>query len=80
MQDQIIKVVENICRLSGKQVEPQLHLIEDLGFDSIMLLDLISQLEAEFEVVFEDEDLDLQNFSSVDHMSKLIGRIHAKNP
>lgn len=48
------------------------HLIEDLNLDSLQLLTLIGELENEFQFELDDEDLDLQSFSSVATVAQFV--------
>ena len=40
-------------------------LMDDVGLDSVQVLEVVVGLEDEFGVTFEDEDFDIENFSSV---------------
>lgn len=46
-----------------------------LGFvDSMFALKLVTYIEKEFNVKVENDDLNLENFSSVDNIADFIGR------
>jgi len=46
-----------------------------LGFvNSLLALQLVDFLEKEFEITVEDEDLDLDNFRTIDGMDALVAR------
>ncbi|WP_164744510.1 acyl carrier protein [Paenibacillus xylaniclasticus] len=42
----------------------------DEGLDSIKCIDLIVHLEMEFDIEFDDEDLVIENFSTIHKISK----------
>ena len=42
---------------------------KDLGFDSIMMIELIVEIEEEFDIEIDDEDLVFEEF---DHFSSLV--------
>ena len=41
------------------------RLIEDLNFDSLQILGLITELEQEFDIMLDDDDLDLETLDRV---------------
>ncbi len=47
-------------------------LISDLGMDSIQVLALITGLESEFQLVLEEEDLDMEKLSSVNQIADFV--------
>ncbi len=47
--------------------------IFELGFvNSLFAIQLVNYVQNEFEIVLDDDDIDIANFSSVDNISKLI--------
>jgi acyl carrier protein len=51
----INKVLENRSRKKIPEFHPEMHLWNDIGFDSLDLAELTVRLEAEYEVdIFED--------------------------
>jgi len=49
--------------------------IFSLGFvNSLLALQLVSFLQKEFKITIEDEDLDLDNFRTLDRMAALVMR------
>lgn len=45
------------------------------GFvNSLFAMQLVGWLEKEFEIAIKDEDLDIQNFNSIDAIANLISR------
>jgi acyl carrier protein len=50
-----------------------------LGFvDSLFAMRLLGYLEREFDITVDRADLDIENFSSVTNMAKLVERIWAR--
>jgi len=46
-----------------------------MGFvNSLLALQLVNFLQKEFEIVIDDEDLDLDNFRSINNMNALVER------
>ena len=55
-------VMETLCRMLAEQMDvdrseitPETNIIEDLGADSLDIVELISALEDEFDLVITDE-------------------------
>ena len=53
-------------------IEDSMSIIDDIGLDSIQILQLIATLEREFEITFSGEDLDLNNFESINTIAEVI--------
>lgn len=47
-------------------------LLSDLGFDSIMILELVVTLEEQFDFIFDDDDLLGYNFQTVSSIMDLL--------
>ena len=45
---------------------------DDLNFDSIRLIQLLTLLEPEFSIELDDEDLDFQVFASVNTLANFV--------
>lgn len=45
---------------------------DDLNFDSIRLIQLLTLLEPEFSIEVDDEDLDFQVFASINTLAKFV--------
>lgn len=58
--------------ISGIEFRDELNLIEDLMFDSISLLELIVEIEDEFGIEFDEEDIDIDIFSNYGNLRKLL--------
>lgn len=41
----------------GLEITAETSLIDDLGFDSILMIEMILDIEMDFEIAFDDEDL-----------------------
>lgn len=54
------KIKEMIEEMSGEntKISPEMRLMADIGFDSLDIVDLIFDLENEFETEIEDEELE----------------------
>ena len=59
-----VDLINNVAR--------QTNLIEDLGLDSVGILQMIIGIEQEFAITVVPTDLDYNNFSSVDNLINMI--------
>ncbi len=55
MKQRIINILNNFG-LQASAITDDAHFIRDLGFDSLDLVDMMMQLEQEFEIAIPDED------------------------
>ena len=80
IQDQIKNMISNevIVGVSVDEIGNDVSLISDLNLDSIQMLALITGLESEFNLVLEDDDLDLENLSTVNRIAAFVeGKLQA---
>ncbi len=54
--------------LSPQDIRPQAKIIDDLGIDSVNLLQIIFSLEVFYGIKIKDEDFIYENFETVDRM------------
>ncbi len=55
MKQRIITILNNFG-LQASAITDDAHFVKDLGFDSLDLVDMIMQLEQEFDIAIPDED------------------------
>ena len=58
MEDVVKKVLTEQLDISVDQVKREAHLINDLGADSLDIVELVMALEEELDVVIPDDDAD----------------------
>ena len=63
---------EIILGITTGEVDDNASLVDDLALDSIQMIGLITALENEFEIELEDEDLDLQHFSTINSLAEFV--------
>jgi len=78
-QDRIINLIctDIAVDLSSEDMTGQSSLFDDLNFDSIKVIELLTKLEEEFEIELDDEDLDFQVFASIDSLTKFVDSVRA---
>ena len=59
--------------LSAEEIDESVTLFEDgLGLDSVVIVELISLVEKNFDVEFSDSELNLENFSNLTVLANVI--------
>lgn len=54
------------------EYDRNLHLINDLGINSIEMLELIVQIEDDLDIVFDDEDMDINIIGNLGSLIDLV--------
>lgn len=70
MREQVIYILSELC--PGVDFEHETALIDDGLVDSLDIVSIVSELMDTFEVEISVEDLQPENFNSVDAIVKLI--------
>ena len=73
-QDRIIKLIcsDVAVELSEDELTHKSSFFDDLNFDSIRLIQLLTLLEPEFAIELDDEDLDFQVFASINTLAQFV--------
>ncbi|QYR19391.1 hypothetical protein KZ483_15795 [Paenibacillus sp. sptzw28] len=48
--------------------------IQDAGMDSIRIINMVVQIELQYDVVFDDEELLIENFATIKAIARQIGQ------
>lgn len=56
MQDKIVKIIEEQLGVETDRIKPEASFIDDLGADSLDIVELVMAMEEEFELEIPDED------------------------
>lgn len=67
LETQLKEMIVERCFLdiNPSEIEDDASLMEDVGLDSVQLLEVVVGLEELFDLTFEEADFDIANFSSV---------------
>ena len=72
IKQRVTKIIVKILGVSEEEVSPESNFIDDLGADSLDLIDLIMAMEDEFGMEISDEEVEkiltVQNV--IDHITK----------
>ena len=57
IDQEVRKLIADIIEMDPEQVPPDAHLVEDLGMDSMMALEILASIEKKFRIKIPEEDL-----------------------
>lgn len=70
------KIIHDICSIIEKEYSISINqnskLLDDFGFDSIMIIDLVVELENLYNIEFDVDDLTLGNFETVAKVADIV--------
>ena len=75
LEPKVMKIIEEQLGVDPERVKPESSFIDDLGADSLDIVELVMALEEEFKIEIPDEDAEkISNVqSAIDYITK-----HAK--
>jgi acyl carrier protein len=66
LQERLYALVANQLGLEREELAPEAHILDDLGADSLDVVELVMALEESFDIVVPDEDVErLQTIGDV---------------
>ena len=66
LQERLYALLANQLGLEREELVPDAHILDDLGADSLDVVELMMAIEASFEIVVPDEDVErLQTIADV---------------
>ena len=57
VEQEIRKLIADIIEMEPDKIEPDAHLVEDLGMDSMMALEILASIEKKFRIRIPEEEL-----------------------
>lgn len=74
IQDQIEGIVENVLRKNNIEIKvtKDVALLEECGLDSIMAIEILVEIEKKFNIVIDDEDLDLALLKNIKTLTEYV--------
>ena len=70
MDDKIKKLIEEQLGVESDRIKPEASFIDDLGADSLDIVELVMAMEEEFEVEIPDEDA--ENLKTVQDVTEYL--------
>ena len=57
LEQDIKALIADIIEMDPGQIDPDAHLVEDLGMDSMMALEILSAMEKKYKIKIPEDDL-----------------------
>ncbi|MDP3722268.1 MAG: acyl carrier protein [Candidatus Omnitrophota bacterium] len=54
---EVRSLIADILEMEPSQIDPDAHLVEDLGMDSMMALEILAPMDKKFKIKIPEEDL-----------------------
>lgn len=77
-EEKVYAIIKEIMGNEDVELTNDAYLIDDLGFDSVQLMNLIVTLESEFEFEFDDSDMLFDNFNQISSLCDLVDQLLEK--
>lgn len=80
IRERLVEVINEMCdyEYDKSTLETAKNLVDDLGFDSMQLVELIVNIENEFEISIDDDDLDIEKIALIDYLYNIICKQYEK--
>ena len=72
--EKLKKIIVEVLNVDEDEISEETTFIDDLGADSLDLVELMMSIEEEFDIVFSDEELDSPDMKVVGKLVALIDR------
>ena len=79
MEEQVKEILKELCRLDLTEEEKErllqeedCNLKEDLGFDSLLMVELIIEIVEFFDFEFDAEEMDMKRLQSYQNLLELV--------
>lgn len=75
LTDQVIDILRGVCTAEHVKLPPQISgnaKLGELGLNSLLFIKVVVRLEVEFDVDFEDENMDISTFVVLNDIVKYI--------
>lgn len=76
LEQEVRDIIAEIIEKDAKQITFDAHLINDLGADSMMALEILAALEKKYKVVVPEEEL--PKLTSLGKIMELVERLRSK--
>ena len=57
VEQEIRKLIADIIEMEPDKIDPDAHLVDDLGMDSMMALEILASIEKKFRIRIPEEEL-----------------------
>ena len=57
LEQDVKELIAEIIEMEPNEIDPDAHLVEDLGMDSMMALEILASLEKKYKIKLPEEDM-----------------------
>ena len=79
MKDNIIDIIVRLTEYEELRNNPDINLIEEDILDSLAFIELITELEEEFDIEIQPTQVPNNTWDSIDNIVDLVGNLSRKN-
>lgn len=72
LENRVIHLLARMLSRRPEDLRPEMHIVKDLGVDSVDLLGLVSGLEEEFDIVFPSDGNLISNVRTIRELIALV--------
>lgn len=76
LEPKIVEIIANQLSLRDEEIKPDSRFVEDLGADSLDIVELIMEMEEEFDIEIPDEQVEKMTTVKdvTDYISKIVAQ------
>lgn len=78
IKDKVNNIIKTIKQYDHVDIKDDLNLVENFGFNSMDVMNLILELETEFNISFSDEHLNLESFCTPGNIMETLGKYNVR--
>lgn len=79
IKERLYKLILDLSEKDDAIITDKTNLIDDLSFDSVLMVSMIVEIESKFGITLDDDDLELDILSSVEQLEKMINQKVTEN-
>lgn len=73
IENRLDKIISNISEIPiNSDSMNDVDIINDYNFDSVKMVQLIIDIETEFDICFEDDELEIDKLNTIEKLKKII--------
>lgn len=72
IKERLYKVITDLSEVDNPIITDETNLLDDLSFDSVLVVSMIVEIESEFGIILEDDDLELDTLTNIGPLEKMI--------
>ena len=72
IKERLYKVITDLSEVDNPIITDETNLLDDLSFDSVLVVSMIVEIESEFGIILEDDDLELDILTNIGPLEKMI--------